>query len=593
MTRRAGPWLLAVALLTAALAPCSAATGAVSMQREDNELSDHRLVFNLAEQVSVELAMAPKFAPAAVHFVFNAAQLDCYTTWLVAGAASWRIPLSEECAAAELDQPEFETQVLVSAAMASEMAASFAGQDLIFLDPASKDIVILMMSATSSASENTDTGGLYLIGRVARRPQRVDADLAVREVQLINTAWHSETGAETHIGQPQARRMLREHNCDDSILEYISGAKANVTIIPYTESCIAKYRARGHKVALPNTVGVHMTGLPKTGTTWTEVFVGKLLEGICNSGMYNGCKFDLTYRGAMATIPSGHHHAGNVIRWNTFLKHDPPFDWTCKGFEVTRRSASSGCHQYQFQDAERNIPDWEQCIFSSTYQDIGKCVPPYMSVLQDLPVLDKLAQEMQQKKKTDINWDGAKRKYIHVIRDPRDAALSWIHYHGVTSKTDIDKGVGKACNHYIAWTAFYYYWQMERYGEVYPSMELFYRKLMDDAKTEYIKVLEWFGVRASSETLMRVLKETDMGAMKRMEAQRLLPGRNRAGSSDCKVRQGGYGNFNDELSEATIAKCTGAMKVMLPENLLRMFDVLETDAEAAAWDPSTLRNPLL
>eukprot|EP00873_Tetraselmis_striata_P018760 jgi/Tetstr1/439024/TSEL_027516.t1 len=40
--------------------------------------------------------------------------------------------------------------------MASEMAASFAGQDLIFLDPASKDIVILMMSATSSAGGSSD-----------------------------------------------------------------------------------------------------------------------------------------------------------------------------------------------------------------------------------------------------------------------------------------------------------------------------------------------------------------------------------------------------------------------------------------------------
>jgi hypothetical protein len=65
--------------------------------------------------------------------------------------------------------------------------------------------------------------------------------------------------------------------------------------------------------------------------------------------MYKGCKFDLTYRGAMATIPSGRHRAGNVIRWNTFLKHDPPFDWTCTGFSATRTSAKSGCHLYQFQ----------------------------------------------------------------------------------------------------------------------------------------------------------------------------------------------------------------------------------------------------
>lgn len=201
-----------------------------------------------------------------------------------------------------------------------------------------------------------------------------------------------------------ARRMLRERACDDSILEYISGSKVSASLLKGGAFMVRlqgrnwpfRMRAgkRDHyplprevhcKVPIPGAKG----GAPQdsgrshdrpaqnrhdvdrgrliqslhdfacdalardaTATRYTvrhQVFVGKLLEGVCNSGIYNGCKFDLTYRGAMATIPSGHHHAGNVIRWNTFLKHDPPFDWTCKGFEMTRRSSKTGCHQYQFQ----------------------------------------------------------------------------------------------------------------------------------------------------------------------------------------------------------------------------------------------------
>jgi hypothetical protein len=54
--------------------------------------------------------------------------------------------------------------------------------------------------------------------------------------------------------------------------------------------------------------------------------------------------------------------------------------------------------------------------------------------------------------------------------------------------------------------------------------------------------------------------------------------------------QGGYGNFNDELSTDTIEKCTEAMKLMLPEKLLKMFDVIE---EKESWDPTTIINPLI
>jgi hypothetical protein len=38
------------------------------------------------------------------------------------------------------------------------------------------------------------------------------------------------------------------------------------------------------------------------------------------------------------------------------------------------------------------------------------------------------------------------------------------------------QGVHKSCNHYIAWTAFLYHWQMEVFGELYPSSELSYRE---------------------------------------------------------------------------------------------------------------------
>lgn len=54
------------------------------------------------------------------------------------------------------------------------------------------------------------------------------------------------------------------------------------------------------------------------------------------------------------------------------------------------------------QDTEHNIPDWEQCIFRTSYANIRTCIPEYMRVEEDLPAMDKIADEMNFKKKTEV-----------------------------------------------------------------------------------------------------------------------------------------------------------------------------------------------
>ena len=34
---------------------------------------------------------------------------------------------------------------------------------------------------------------------------------------------------------------------------------------------------------------------------------------------------------------------------------------------------------------------------------------------------------------------GAVRKYLHTLRDPRDACLSWVHYHGKSDPKEVDE----------------------------------------------------------------------------------------------------------------------------------------------------------
>lgn len=54
------------------------------------------------------------------------------------------------------------------------------------------------------------------------------------------------------------------------------------------------------------------------------------------------------------------------------------------------------------QDAEHNIPDWEECIFRTRYSNISSCIPEYMQVLNDLPVMDDIAQQLNDRKKTAV-----------------------------------------------------------------------------------------------------------------------------------------------------------------------------------------------
>lgn len=56
-------------------------------------------------------ASAAQVAPATVQYVFDAAQLECYTTRLAVGDGSWRLPLSEACAARSQDRLDSEVRL--------------------------------------------------------------------------------------------------------------------------------------------------------------------------------------------------------------------------------------------------------------------------------------------------------------------------------------------------------------------------------------------------------------------------------------------------------------------------------------------------
>ena len=55
------------------------------------------------------------------------------------------------------------------------------------------------------------------------------------------------------------------------LMPFVCWSQVNSSIIPYNQYCINYFKHRGYTLKMPITSAVHLKGLPKTGTTWTEV----------------------------------------------------------------------------------------------------------------------------------------------------------------------------------------------------------------------------------------------------------------------------------------------------------------------------------
>jgi len=95
---------------------------------------------------------------------------------------------------------------------------------------------------------------------------------------------------------------------------------------------------------------------------------------------------------------------------------------------------------------------------------------------------------------------------------------------------------------------------------------------MEDTYSQLVGVLAFLGLRAPAEALLQAVSESDLGAMRALEEQRLLPGKNVADHGQgAKVREGGVGHFLRDLDPAVAGMCTAAMRRMLPPDMLGVF----------------------
>eukprot|EP00192_Tetraselmis_astigmatica_P012235 CAMPEP_0117669026 /NCGR_PEP_ID=MMETSP0804-20121206/11888_1 /TAXON_ID=1074897 /ORGANISM="Tetraselmis astigmatica, Strain CCMP880" /LENGTH=417 /DNA_ID=CAMNT_0005477007 /DNA_START=57 /DNA_END=1310 /DNA_ORIENTATION=+ len=391
-------------------------------------------------------------------------------------------------------------------------------------------------------------------------------------------------------GEPVEQGAPQDTPCGDGVLDYISGAKAHETIIPYTTECVLEYQRNGHVLAPPHTAAVHLKGIPKTGTTWAEFFIRTLLLEVCQSGLYSGCSSQGARKSAAGPTrsvelffpadPTG-SAAGKdfaIVGFYVHFKHVLTYNSSCE--HLTPKLAQPCKRRVSFLELLKNpvsmaaLP-WLRCASEGPYEDIRRCVPSGMVEARFPRSTNRFLEETASKMGIQIAISSNSepmRKYIYTVRDPRDAGVSLAHFSDLKLSPDLMLS-RFGCKSQVAAAAFFYYWQVERQGKVYPTMELMYRKAMDNPFETFEATLRHFGLRATREIVEKVIHATSFDTMKRLENRNLLPGINRPGSDRRKIRKGVYGGYKEELSPETIELCNQDMRRALPEHLLHAFGV--------------------
>eukprot|EP00192_Tetraselmis_astigmatica_P004497 CAMPEP_0117663544 /NCGR_PEP_ID=MMETSP0804-20121206/8675_1 /TAXON_ID=1074897 /ORGANISM="Tetraselmis astigmatica, Strain CCMP880" /LENGTH=462 /DNA_ID=CAMNT_0005470581 /DNA_START=1 /DNA_END=1389 /DNA_ORIENTATION=- len=388
--------------------------------------------------------------------------------------------------------------------------------------------------------------------------------------------------------------------CDEGVLEYLQGSKLDEPVIPYSAGCIQRCKSHGAPLKMPPTVGLHLKGLPKTGTTWTELVITELLQRICESRIYSQCRHEHKYeaghrRQLHIEIPGQDGEEDtrvSFVRLTVEYKHLITYNATCEHLKG-HPNFEEACYQFKL-DRIRNLvrsekrremhgyrgEEWKDCIYKGPYSRITECIPEYLRVAKfpwhgDMGVMELMGKAFREGHTVDPSE--AQRKYVVTLRDPRDSAISNVHYTARADDTN-EYVMTSGCKDYITAFALFYYWQIEVQGQVYPTLPIWYRDAVDDPVGEVVKILKFTGLRATQEVVDQVVHETSADAMRKKEEEGGLVGANRdegKGAKGMKTRKATYNTFMEELNSTATEMCNTDMRRVLSDDILEEFGLMD------------------
>lgn len=407
---------------------------------------------------------------------------------------------------------------------------------------------------------------------VSRRAKGPDGERMGRKVMIA--AAYTVSGGEDDPNP--------DHDeCTQESVDFYLSDNWTRAVIPLSNECLQRYQRA--KLRIAGNTAVLLKGLPKMGTTWTEVLTEKLIENVCRDGLYD-CSFIKIGRGAVAAFASDKGKEAAALRFSAESKHVFPAGKACGDdcWEVPAREEIG-----EFYSAADDPPEWERCVRERKFWQFGECLPEWAG-----PPVEEWSDLWMDEAAKNLTGGGLRlrhvdddpssepvdliKKYVLVMRDPRDTVVSLMHYNTKYSADDpaqLSANVREYFPHYVAWQGFWYYYQIWHVSKHWPTMLLPYRDMLKNPAREYERVLDYLGLKASVDTLNAVVAETSFSSMRQMEQKKELPGRNHANSDRAKVRSGKAGGFMQELDAETVQFCNSVMLDLLPPELNAIFGV--------------------
>lgn len=266
---------------------------------------------------------------------------------------------------------------------------------------------------------------------------------------------------------------------------------------------------------------LYLKGTPKSGTTWLEV--------ICNELVKEACALcDGTVNGSARHVQGALCSCARSIPFTIQGKHRGP-----------------GLDAIVQRDAVHVTQGWDECVHAKGSASIPLCMRRLVP------------------KTVFSNCSGScADRYLLIERNPIGVAVSWRHYsNSKISVQELCRGVAMnmAARHVMF---------LQHTGG---STEfLSYERLVSDPVTSYKRIATALNVSLSEDSIAAVMKRTSFASMQLLEKHHSIPGPNRYGAWNAKVRAGGD-NWLQEVTPTDVLQCMRAMRLHLPVNMYSMY----------------------
>lgn len=157
--------------------------------------------------------------------------------------------------------------------------------------------------------------------------------------------------------------------------------------------------------------------------------------------------------------------------------------------------------------------------------------------------------------------------HVLIVRDPRDCLVSGAHF--FAPRQHIDSYVSKNAEAVVRRVAYRH--QLVSMIPDQNSFTMYYEDWMTRPLDITRHLLSFFGVFVDHDTLERIAESVSFDMMRAREKQHRLPGPNRPGAPNRKVRSGTVGGYRHQLQPATIERVTNIMKRVFPDVLLNRY----------------------